>query len=100
MEKTNNDESLVEIEEQIKKLNEMINARYARLVKDAENLEQEKGKFDSAHQVLVKFKDPIKINVGGKIFMTSKSTLMKEDSMLRAMFSGRHELEVTIYFRN
>jgi hypothetical protein len=45
------------------------------------------------------FKDPIKLNIGGKIFMTSKSTLLKE-SMLAAMFSGRHELQVKILNQN
>jgi len=36
----------------------------------------------------------VRINIGGKIFMTSRSTLMKENSMLKSKFSGQHELEV------
>ena len=36
----------------------------------------------------------VPINVGGHRFMTRRSTLCKyEDSMLAAMFSGRHELD-------
>ena len=36
----------------------------------------------------------VPINVGGHRFMTRRSTLCKyEDSMLAAMFSGRHQLD-------
>lgn len=31
----------------------------------------------------------VKLNVGGSLHMTTLSTLKKQDSMLRAMFSGR-----------
>ena len=35
----------------------------------------------------------VKLNVGGKIYQTTLSTLLKDpNSMLSAMFSGRHEL--------
>ena len=86
--------SLTDIQNQINKLNDMLNEKYSKLVEDEEYLEQEKAKFDSTHKILTTFKDPIKLNIGGKIFMTSRSTLMKEDSMFKSMFSGRHELEV------
>lgn len=33
----------------------------------------------------------VKLNVGGCLFQTTVGTLMKHDSMLRAMFSGRIE---------
>lgn len=36
----------------------------------------------------------VKLNVGGTIYRTTRSTLLKDpNSMLSAMFSGRHELE-------
>ena len=36
----------------------------------------------------------IQLNVGGMVYMTSKATLTKDsDSMLAAMFSGRHEVK-------
>lgn len=35
----------------------------------------------------------IKLNVGGALFTTTLGTLLKEDNMLRAMFSGRMELQ-------
>ena len=38
----------------------------------------------------------IKLNVGGHVFMTSVLTLTRDpDSMLAAMFSGRHKLHIT-----
>jgi BTB/POZ domain-containing adapter for CUL3-mediated RhoA degradation protein len=44
----------------------------------------------------VKQKSPckyIKLNVGGALFTTTLATLLKEDNMLRAMFSGRMEVQ-------
>lgn len=35
----------------------------------------------------------VKLNVGGCLFYTAKSTLVKLDNMLSAMFSGRMDLE-------
>lgn len=44
-------------------------------------------------QTLFCLQGRIKLDVGGKIFTTSLSTLTKDpDSMLAAMFSGRHEI--------
>lgn len=34
----------------------------------------------------------VKLNVGGSLHYTTLATLMKQDSMLRAMFSGRMEI--------
>lgn len=42
-----------------------------------------------------KFKGPIKLNVGGVVFVTTLTTLSKQESMLKAMFSGNHTLEVS-----
>ena len=40
-----------------------------------------------------RFGRSVKLNVGGKIYQTTLSTLLKDpNSMLSAMFSGRHEL--------
>ena len=37
--------------------------------------------------------DYVKLNVGGSLFYTTKTTLTKHDTMLRAMFSGRMEVQ-------
>jgi hypothetical protein len=34
----------------------------------------------------------IKLNVGGRLFVSSIDTLTKQDNMFRAMFSGRMEV--------
>lgn len=34
----------------------------------------------------------VKLNVGGALFQTTLTTLLKHDTMLRAMFSGRMEV--------
>jgi Ni,Fe-hydrogenase I cytochrome b subunit len=86
--------SLADIQDQINKLHDMLNEKYSKLIEDAEHFDQEKQSFNSTHKILMTFKDPIKLNIGGKIFMTSRSTLMKKDSMFKSMFSGRYELEV------
>ena len=42
----------------------------------------------------IHFGKTVKLNVGGKIYKTTLDTLRKDpDSMLNAMFSGRHELK-------
>ena len=42
------------------------------------------------------FPSIVKLNIGGQHFTTSLQTLKKDpNSMLAAMFSGRHELETT-----
>eukprot|EP00029_Vermamoeba_vermiformis_P007201 TRINITY_DN3044_c0_g1_i1.p1 TRINITY_DN3044_c0_g1~~TRINITY_DN3044_c0_g1_i1.p1 ORF type:complete len:103 (-),score=12.65 TRINITY_DN3044_c0_g1_i1:654-962(-) len=85
---------LTDVEDQIKNLNALLNQKYLKLKEEVKMLQQEKASFDTVHKTLMTFKDPIKLNVGGTIFTTSKATLTKEDSMLKAMFSGRHQLEV------
>ena len=41
--------------------------------------------------------DYVKLNVGGSLFYSTRSTLTKQDTMLRAMFSGR--IPVSLSFR-
>nr|XP_033778595.1 BTB/POZ domain-containing protein KCTD7 [Geotrypetes seraphini] len=48
---------------------------------------------EPASAPLQQFPDVVTLNVGGKIFTTSLSTLRRyEDTMLAAMFSGRHSI--------
>ena len=66
------------------------------LKKDLDNVKQEKSAFLELTKTLneVHFGSKVKLNVGGKIYSTTLSTLRKDpDSMLCAMFSGRHELK-------
>ena len=63
---------------------------------DLDNLKQGKPAFEQLSQTLngVHFGSTVKLNVGGKIYKTTLDTLRKDpDSMLCAMFSGRHELK-------
>lgn len=43
----------------------------------------------SCLQVKATASDYVQLNVGGSLFHTTRSTLAKQDTMLRAMFSGR-----------
>ena len=66
------------------------------LKQDLENVRREKLAFEEITKTLnqVHFGSTIKLNVGGKIYKTTLDTLRKDpDSMLSAMFSGRHELK-------
>ena len=71
-------------------------------------LEQEKAKSEAIFKAnqdeleqekknMAKFlplqKGPLKLNIGGTIFFTTVSNLVKFPSMFQAMFSGRYELE-------
>ena len=62
-------------------------------VRDESEMKEVKEPLPKAlHQV--HFGDTIKLNIGGKIYKTTLDTLRKDpDSMLSAMFSGRHELK-------
>src|SRR5690349_9636973 len=82
--------SLDVIRDQITKLREMLIER----IKLDDAPKNSETKLESTTGSNNALEDPIKLNVGGKIFMTSKSTFLKEESMLSAMFSGRHELKV------
>ncbi len=63
-----------------------------------QEFEHEKEKFEKEKEKIKEFnkaqKDIISLNVGGKTFSTTRKTLcVQPDSMLAAMFSGRHVLE-------
>ena len=63
---------------------------------DLDNLKGEKSAFVKLTKTLeeIHFGSPVKLNVGGKIhvYTTTLETLGKDpDTMLFAMFSGRHE---------
>ena len=67
------------------------------LKKDLEKVRREKAAFEEMTKTLneVHFGSTVKLNVGGKIYKTTLDTLRKDpDSMLSAMFSGRHELKL------
>ena len=95
--KSNKLDSIADIQDQMKRLSEVINAKCTKLAQEEQKLEQEKSIFNSTHKILMSFNDPITLNVGGQIFTTSLTTLTREDSMLKAMFSGRHSLKVKLY---
>ena len=48
----------------------------------------------SGERLVIKGTDSkyVKLNVGGSLFYTTIGTLTKQDTMLRAMFSGRMEV--------
>lgn len=81
--------SLDDIQDQIRNLKEVLIERFK--LDEQKNSETKLESNTGNNNAL---EDPIKLNVGGKIFMTSRETLLKEESMLSAMFSGRHELKV------
>lgn len=62
---------------------------------DETQLEEEEEE-DSVAMMISKLKEHskyVKLNVGGALFTTTLRTLLKEDNMLRAMFSGRMEVQ-------
>lgn len=66
------------------------------LKEDLEKVRREKAVFEELTKTLneVHFGSTVKLNVGGKMYKTTLSTLRRDpDSMLCAMFSGRHELK-------
>ena len=68
------------------------------LKKDLDNVRQEKSAFEELTNTLgqVHFASPVKLNVGGKIYKTTLDTLRKDpNSMLCAMFSGRHKIKAS-----
>lgn len=47
------------------------------------------------HEPVVKYpSDYVKLNVGGALHYTTRTTLRKHDTMLRAMFSGRMDVPI------
>jgi len=66
------------------------------LKEELEKVRREKADFEEMTKTLneVHFGKTVKLNVGGKTYKTTVDTLRKDpDSMLSAMFSGRHELK-------
>ena len=66
------------------------------LKEDLERVRQERAAFEEITKTLkeVHFGRSVKLSVGGKIYKTTLSTLRKDpNSMLSAMFSGRHDLK-------
>eukprot|EP00040_Diaphanoeca_grandis_P012936 m.65423 g.65423 ORF g.65423 m.65423 type:complete len:336 (-) comp23556_c1_seq1:305-1312(-) len=62
-----------------------------------EEIETERKAWQQEKEEIAKsmqFKGKIKLDIGGKVFATSDSSILKDpDSMLGRMFSGRHALE-------
>ena len=76
----------------------MFNEAFDQVVKDRQELDEEKKKWEEEKAVMHKkfiFSGPkIIVDVGGIHYSTSRSTLTKyPESMLGIMFSGRHDLE-------
>lgn len=59
---------------------------------EAEHM-KETGESKEVFQTLKSQGKYVKLNVGGTLHYTTIGTLTKQDSMLRAMFSGRLEVE-------
>lgn len=74
---------------------DVLNDQLATIEKERAKLESERIAFEMVKKTVLNFKTPIRLNVGGKRFMTTQDTLNKEDSMLKAMFSGRHTIAVS-----
>lgn len=53
------------------------------------NLEEE---IEKMKDVIKPIESVVTLNVGGQLYTTSLQTLVKEESMLAAMFSGRYKL--------
>ena len=68
------------------------------LKEDLEKVKKDRAAFEEITTMLINsevhFGSSVKMNVGGKIYKTTLSTLRKDpNSMPSAMFSGRHELK-------
>ena len=63
---------------------------------DDELCDDEESPVEIQHDVLEKLKAQgkyVKLNVGGALYTTTIGTLTKHDNMLRAMFSGRMDVQ-------
>ena len=50
--------------------------------------------FPAAHSPATRFSHKyVKLNIGGMLYVSTLDTLTREDSMLRAMFSGRMNMD-------
>jgi len=76
---------------------EMMKSEVRRLKRDHDHLEQERQKFQEELKRIQEInkiqESKVRLNIGGHVYMTSTLTLLKDnESMLAAMFSGRHAL--------
>lgn len=88
-----------EYSEKLTDLEKTILTRKTELDREKEMFESERGNFHTELQRMCDLykiqESKIKLDIGGHQYTTSLSTLTREDnSMLSAMFSGRHELKV------
>ena len=63
---------------------------------DDELCDDEESPVEIQHEMLEKLKAQskyVKLNVGGALYTTTIGTLTKHDNMLRAMFSGRMDVQ-------
>ena len=78
-------------------LSKAVESAKKELLDEQKKLTTRTAKFEELKQKLIKFPlegDLVELNVGGRHFTTYQSTLCKyENSMLEAMFSGRHPLK-------
>ena len=57
--RSNQIDSIADIQDQMKRLSEVINAKCTKLALEEQKLEQEKSIFNSTHKILMSFNDPI-----------------------------------------
>jgi len=77
------------IKNKVKVVSNILSQELDNIAYDEENFQNSLDKIKEIH---FPREEIVSLNVGGKIFSTSKGTLMKVPSMLQAMFSGRHSL--------
>lgn len=81
-----------ELESSIQKRREELDLEFANFNKAKENFDTELKRMSEVYKIE---ENKIKLDIGGQQFTTSLLTLTKDsDSMLAAMFSGRHRLKV------
>ncbi len=86
-------EKLREQVENLREREQMLESKEAELKTKKKRFQKELQYLDEVNKVTDSI---IKLNVGGHVFVTSSVTLTREpDSMLAAMFSGRHQLRTT-----
>eukprot|EP01126_Amoeba_proteus_P007259 TRINITY_DN12598_c0_g1_i1.p1 TRINITY_DN12598_c0_g1~~TRINITY_DN12598_c0_g1_i1.p1 ORF type:complete len:351 (-),score=44.77 TRINITY_DN12598_c0_g1_i1:166-1143(-) len=78
------------VDEIYKSLQEAIQNQIREIVTQKEEFLKEREAFEETKKKIsqVHSSDPIRLDVGGKVFKTSLKTIRKEDSMLSRMFSG------------
>ncbi|KAH3764150.1 K+ channel tetramerization subfamily protein [Pelomyxa schiedti] len=77
------DDNMAALQANIKKAMAVLNKQREDLNRERSTFEEMKSKIATVH-----FASTIKLDVGGRVFKTSRGTLTKEPSMLATMFSG------------